>query len=263
MEFDEVRPYQAGDDVRTIDWRITARTTQTYTKLFREERERPVMLIIDQNATMKFGSRQAFKSITAARIASMIAWAASASGDRIGALIFDDERHSEIRPVAGKRGVIRLASTLIDYANKLQYSQQAHTPPWQAALARAHRTIHPGSHVIFISDFREPNDMSEKHLTLLKQHNDISLIHVYDVLEKQAPPPGQYTVSNGSVFRTLSFKKKSKLALQPEYIEQTERFFDDMRRKHGLHTLQIATDTPLKEALFEAFRPKSRRSRHG
>ena len=263
MEFDEVRPYQAGDDIRTIDWRVTARTNETYTKLFREERERPVYLFIDQSATMKFGTRTAFKSITAARIASMLAWATSTAGDRIGAIVFDDERHSEIRPVRGQRGVINLAKILVDYCNKLQYQQLASTPAWQGALNRAKHFIHPGSHLIFISDFHQPNEVTEKQLTLLKRHNDISLIFVYDAIEKEALPPGRYTVSNGSIFHTLSFNRQEQKSLQDTHIHQVEQFLSDMSRKHGIHTLQMATDTDLEQTLLQSFRSPTRGQRRG
>jgi len=263
MEFDEIRPYQAGDDIRTIDWRVTARMTETYTKLFREERERPIFIFIDQNATMKFGTRTAFKSIIAARIASMLAWAATSAGDRVGAVIFDDERHSEVRPTPGKRGVINIAKTLIDYSNKLQYSQRADIPAWHSALNRAKYIVHPGSHLIFISDFRQPNEIIEKQLALLKRHNDISLIYVYDALEKHPPPAGRYTVSNGTKFHSLLFGKSTEKSLQLEHVEKAECFLESMSKKHGMHTLQIATDTVLEDTLLQAFHSSARRGRHG
>ncbi len=263
MEFDEIRPYQAGDDVRTIDWRVTARMSETYTKLFREERERPIFIFIDQNATMKFGSRTAFKSIIAARIASMLAWSASASGDRVGAVIFDDERHSEIRPYPGKRGVVNLAKALVDYSNKLHYEQRSSTPAWHDALRRAKHIVHPGSHIIFISDFRQPNDWTEKQFTLLKRHANISLIYVYDSLEKHPLPAGRYTVSDGTHFHSFRCNEHARRPLQSEHVEKAEQFLENMHKKHAVHTLKIATDTPLEEALLYAFHPHAGKQRHG
>lgn len=259
MEFDEIRPYQPGDDIRTIDWRVTARTQQTYTKLFREERERPVYLFIDQSATMKFGTRTAFKSIIAARIAGMLAWTTISAGDRVGAVVFDDERHSEIKPMRGHRGVINLAKTLIGYCNTLHYEHRAPVPAWQAALSRAQHFVHPGSHLIFISDFRQPNETCEKQLSLLKRHNDVSLIYIYDTLEKHAPPAGRYTVSDGSRFHTLAFGQRDNQAMQANHVANVERFLTTLARQYGMHTLQIATDTPLEETLLDAFRPRGRR----
>ncbi|MBY0274525.1 DUF58 domain-containing protein, partial [Candidatus Binatia bacterium] len=90
MEFDETRAYQPGDDVRAIDWRVTARTGRVHTKLFHEERERPVLLLVDQRMHMRFGTRDAFKSVVAARAAATVAWAARDQGDRVGGLIVTD-----------------------------------------------------------------------------------------------------------------------------------------------------------------------------
>ena len=98
MEFAEARPYQPGDDVRHIDWRVTARTVRTHTKLYREERERPVMLVLDQCRQMFFGSRKRLKSVQAARIAALMGWRALLRGDRVGAILFSEKLHYEIRP---------------------------------------------------------------------------------------------------------------------------------------------------------------------
>ncbi|HEY6130551.1 MAG TPA: DUF58 domain-containing protein, partial [Halioglobus sp.] len=98
IDFEEVRSYQPGDDIRTIDWRVTARTGSAHTKLFREERERPVMVVIDQRGSMFFGSTHCFKSVLAAQLASLLAWSALHGGDRVGGLVFNDEGHQEIRP---------------------------------------------------------------------------------------------------------------------------------------------------------------------
>jgi uncharacterized protein (DUF58 family) len=212
---------------------------------------------------MKFGTRTAFKSIIAARIAAILAWATSAAGDRIGAIIYDDERHSEIRPMRGKLGVINLAKSLISYCNTLHYKQHAPAPAWHSALSRARYFVHPGSHLIFISDFRQPDETAEKQLTLLKRHNDISLIYVYDEIEKKVLPPGCYTVSNGNRFHTLNFNKKNSKPLQFNHVEKAEQFLSDMSRKHGVHTLQVATNSPLEETLFQAFRSTLGRRRHG
>ena len=112
MEFAESRIYQPGDDVRSIDWRVTARTGRPHTKLFQEERERPVILLVDLGASMFFGTRKAFKSVLAAETAALIAWAAMHGGDRVGALVAGRSAHMELKPVAGRRGVLRVLRAL-------------------------------------------------------------------------------------------------------------------------------------------------------
>jgi len=108
MEYDESRLYQPGDDVRHLDWRVTARTGKPHTKLFREERERPVFLWVDCRAPMFFATRGRFKSVAAAQLAALLAWSAVHDGDRIGSVLFTEDTHREIKPQRGKTGALRL-----------------------------------------------------------------------------------------------------------------------------------------------------------
>ena len=107
MEFDESRPYQPGDDPRSIDWRVTARSTTAYTKLFREERERPVLIMVDLRSNMHFATRGCFKSVSASRAAALLSWAAHHRGDRLGGLIFGDTMHRELKPRLGRQAALR------------------------------------------------------------------------------------------------------------------------------------------------------------
>ena len=106
MEFDESRIYQAGDDIRNMDWRVTARTGEAHTKVFREERERPVLLWLDLNPSMMFATRNRFKSVIATELAALIAWGAAKNNDRLGGLIFSSDEHIEIKPRRGKAAVL-------------------------------------------------------------------------------------------------------------------------------------------------------------
>ena len=108
VEFDESRLYQPGDDLRTIDWRVTARTGKPHTKVFREERNRPVFVWLDLRRPMLFATRGAYKGVRAAEIAALIAWSAVANGDRLGGLVFTETEHHELRPALGMRAALRL-----------------------------------------------------------------------------------------------------------------------------------------------------------
>ena len=112
MEFDEVRHYQTGDDIRAIDWRVTARTGKTHTKLFREELERPVLITTDLSASMHFGSQLLFKSVQAAHLASLVAWHAKNRGDRLGGIVFNQHEHLELKPRSRKEGVLHYLHAL-------------------------------------------------------------------------------------------------------------------------------------------------------
>ncbi len=115
IDFEEVRSYQPGDDIRSIDWRVTARTGSAHTKLFREERERPVLVAVDQRSSMFFGSSHCFKSVLAAQLASLLAWSALDGGDRVGGLVFNDAGHREIRPRRSRKTVLALLSQVAEY----------------------------------------------------------------------------------------------------------------------------------------------------
>ena len=112
MEFDESRPYQPGDDPRSIDWRVTARSTTAYTKLFREERERPVFIAVDLRSSMHFATRGCFKSVSASRAAALLSWAAHHRGDRLGGLVFGDTTHRELKPRLGRQAALRFVHEL-------------------------------------------------------------------------------------------------------------------------------------------------------
>lgn len=195
MEFDESRPYQPGDDVRNIDWRVTARTNETYTKLFREEREQPVFLSVDNQRAMSFATRGKFKSVIAAELAAMLAWIAHQRGDRVGAEIFTASEHQEFRPRRGQKNVLRLLKALSN--NKIA-SVNDTNDSFHAACRRLNRIVHPGSLVCVISDFRSLDNDTYHELRRLARHSQILLFHIYDVLESELPPSGKYRISFGN-----------------------------------------------------------------
>src|SRR5690606_436223 len=119
VDFEEHRAYQPGDDIRTIDWRVTARTGRPFTKVFREERERPVIIGIDQSASMYFGSQVAFKSVVAAEAAAIICWTTVDNGDRVGGVVFNESEQDLIKPRRGKRSALRLLNALSENNQRL------------------------------------------------------------------------------------------------------------------------------------------------
>ena len=128
VEFDESRPYQPGDDLRTMDWKVTARTGKPHTKVFREERDRPVILWLDLRRPMLFATKGVFKAVRAAQTAALVAWSAVANGDRLGGLIFSDREHVELRPRLGRRAALRMLRVICDTA--------FWEPPYAAAAER-------------------------------------------------------------------------------------------------------------------------------
>lgn len=226
MEFSEVRLYQAGDDVRSIDWRVTARRQKPHTKLFHEERERPILIICDQSISQFFGSKTTFKSVRAAQSAALLAWMAIEKGDRVGGIVFSDSGHHEIKPARSRKSVMRLINVIADFNQALSITSP--NPQGQAftlndALLEAQRISKPGSLIFILSDFLDFNSTTEQHIQVLSKHNDIAAIRNYDELEMQLPPPGTYSVSNGNNIRTLD----TQASTSRQHYEQHMTAFND------------------------------------
>lgn len=190
VDFDQVRIYQAGDDVRTIDWRVTARTQEPHTKLFHEERERPIYLIVEQSPRLFFGSGMAFKSVIVAQAASLVGWAALSHNDRVGGLVFGHGDQHEIKPRRHKQSLLQLLDRLAR-ANALLEADQAHDPDaFGLALRRAREVLRPGSLAVIVCDERALSDAAEQQLSLLARHVDLLLIPVCDALDHSLPAAG-------------------------------------------------------------------------
>ncbi len=207
MEFEEVRLYQPGDDIRSIDWRVTARTGKPHTKLFREERERPVHLVIDQRSTMFFGSRERFKSVLAAELAALIGWAALDNSDRIGGQVFGDTGEIEVRARRNRQAILQLLHHL-DSFNHLLPGQSTPSVSLAETLESCQRLTRPGTALFILSDFHDLNSEAERILRLMSRHADINLIQVVDPLEIHLPTLGSVTLSDGHSSQSVNLNKE-------------------------------------------------------
>jgi len=190
VDFDQVRVYQAGDDVRTIDWRVTARTQEPHTKLFHEERERPIFILVEQSRQLFFGSGQMLKSVLAAQAASLIGWAALGHNDRVGGLVYGDNEHYEIKPRRSKQSLLQLLNRLVRVNHSLHTETATGQDTLGLALIRAREVLRPGSLVIVICDERALTDAAERQLSLLSRHCDLLLLPVSDPLDHALPAAG-------------------------------------------------------------------------
>ncbi|HCP56116.1 MAG: DUF58 domain-containing protein [Pseudomonadaceae bacterium] len=190
VDFDQVRVYQAGDDVRTIDWRVTARTQEPHTKMFHEERERPIYIMVEQSQRLFFSTGLMFKSVLAAQAASLIGWAALGHNDRVGGLVFGDNEHHEIKPRRSKQSLLQLLSRLARANQALPGDPNAGRDSFGLALRRAREILRPGSLAVIICDERTLNDSSEQQLTLLARHCDVLLLPLSDPLDHALPAAG-------------------------------------------------------------------------
>lgn len=195
MDFAETRHYQPGDEIRHMDWRVTARTGEPHVKIYQQERERPVILIVDFNASLFFGTRVALKSVVAAKVAALAAWRAVEAGDRVGALLFSSNQHHELPPRARDKGILPLLSKLSEFT---ELSEQRGEPTYLSdALIRVRRVAKPGSLIIVVSDFYHIDDTCERHVRRLRQHNDLIFYAITDPIEQSIPESGRYGISDG------------------------------------------------------------------
>lgn len=214
MDFDESRIYQIGDDIRNIDWKVTARTGVAHTKLFKEERERPVFVILDQMPGMFFGTAEVFKSVVASKVAAQLMWNTLANGDRFGAMLFAANQHLEMKPSSSRRNCMRLLNRIVEShqqvlsdvfsnnkgageKNQQQNTTQQSNDQFAATLKRLKHIAKPGSLVHIISDFNQFDEHCQRQLSNLSQHTDIHCLLVSDPIEKELPPAGLYGITDG------------------------------------------------------------------
>ena len=241
MEFDEARLYQPGDDIRSIDWRVTARTGKTYTKVFREERERPVFISVDDRLTMHFATRGVFKSVLAAKLAGLLAWAAEHHGDRIGGQLFSEQDCYELKPQNGRHAVLRFLNALV----KPQQSADKHFTLSQV-LARLNQHARPGSLVYIVSDFRGINDESETHIAKLSRHCEVVLIFIYDPLESSLPVKGRFRFTDERSDVVVDAGDQKGLSDYHQRFTERQQRLESLAKKRGLAFIQCSTqDDPV------------------
>ncbi|MGL1958513.1 MAG: DUF58 domain-containing protein [Colwellia sp.] len=203
MEFDEVRHYQTGDDIRAIDWRVTARTGKTHTKLFREEVERPVLIATDLSDSMHFGSQLLFKSVQASHLAALVAWHTKSRGDRLGGIVFNNSDHLELKPRSRKEGVLHYLHALKSLhalkclqtlKNTTDIAAENEQNYFSQNCARIRQLAKPGSLVYLITDAQqlalndtEQQQNSLRHLSQINQHCELVICLIEDPLEQKLP----------------------------------------------------------------------------
>ena len=210
IDFAETRIYEPGDDVRHIDWRVTARTGEAHTKIFQEERERPVLVVADLGPSSFFGTRRRMKSVAVTELAGLLVWAAFDGGDRIGAIVRGPAGHQAFRPRHSRATVLRIQQRLVADASDLaaRFRAGAEPPAERSgfgladALLQARRVARPGTTVLVLSDFQDADGLEEtgevrRNLRLLARHCEVDAILVSDPFERDLPAADRYPLSDG------------------------------------------------------------------
>lgn len=245
VDFRESRIYQAGDDIRHMDWRVTARSGRPHTKLFEEEREHGLLLMLDFNPGMRFGTRVRFKSVQAARAASLLAWMATQSGDRVGALGFGGGVHAELKPAGGRRGVLQVLRNLRDWDHAANQERE----DLGVALERARRLLRPGTRMILLSDGFSADEGAWPILARCAARHELGCVLVSDVLEQAPPPPDRYAIRTDRGRRLIDLTRAAARAQwsQP-FIQVRERVRQEFARM-GARVVELTTDADLRGAL--------------
>jgi len=258
MEFDEVRHYQTGDDIRAIDWRVTARTGTTHTKLFREEIERPVQIATDLSSNMLFGSQLLFKSVQAAHLAALVAWHAKGRGDRIGGIVFNQYQHTEIKPRSRQQGVLHYLHALITchQNSELRTTTVNNTEDnllaFEQNCLRIRQISRPGSLVYMITDGHNINQEAIRHLANVSRHCELIVCLISDPLEQALPESDKklnVSITDGRQKQRLTLgDQKTALA----YQQQAKAFIEDKHQlleKAGARLLHFSAGSTLEEQL--------------
>ena len=245
MDYQESRIYQAGDDIRNMDWRVTARAGKPHTKLYQEERERPVVFLVDFNPSMFFGSTNSLKSVVAAKAAALIGWAVASKGDRIGALIIN-QTHHELPPKMGRRGALQLIRELVIHSDpqKVRVGNKHHES-LNDELQRLRKIARPGSMVFLISDFYSINENTAHHLRSLSRHCDIQAIQIVDPLEISPPPPNQYYVTDNKDVALLNTRSKEGEMHYQYFFDRHHQHVKTLMQKHKIALFQLSTSDDL------------------
>jgi uncharacterized protein (DUF58 family) len=253
IEFDESRPYQEGDDLRTIDWRVTARTGKPHTKVFREERNRPVILWVDLSPSMMFATQGAFKSVIAARAAAIVAWSAIANGDQLGGLVFGGADHDELRPRLGHRAALRLLQLIATNAAWQSGGGEADPAMVLNALVRLTRVARPGSVAFLFSDFITLDTPIERQIRQLSSHCDVNLMHIFDPVEAELPPPGRYRIDMGKRVFTIDTSDERLRERYRAEFEQRRDVLRNLARMQGVRLVALPSHQNPVNVLVRSF----------
>jgi uncharacterized protein (DUF58 family) len=265
MEFDEARIYQPGDDVRSIDWRVTARTGKMHTKLFHEERERPVLILTDLRSSMRFGTRVQFKSVLAATIAAELAWVGVDGGDRVGGFILLPNAVRSFPATRNTSAMLRLLRALSEATEAqegqaVQDSEEAELP-LHAAVDRLRHVSRPGTLVFIVSDFADFDERTERAIKRLSMHAHVTNVLVYDQLDTMLPH-GNQRISDGDHVTLLSALGRSSIEDHARMFRERRERLERICRQRGMSFLAIPTSASARDVLVPHRKRAATRAKH-
>lgn len=221
LEFEEIRAYTFGDDVRDMDWRVTARRDEPYIKVFQEERDREIYVLLDFSATMIFGTKKELKSVFASKTAALIGWIALENRDRFGCIIYDGEQNYVFKAKSGLKNLLSILNTIAKMSERILQNPQSGN--FGKALKIAEKTIKNQGNIFILSDFLNFDANVRNALYALSQKSELYLLKISDELEINPPKKGEYMAEyagNKLVFNTYS----------ADFVENYKAYFAQKRK---------------------------------
>lgn len=260
LNFEEIRRYLPGDDIRNMDWRVTARMRKPHVRVYTEERDRPCLLVVDQRRGMFFGSRRRMKSVAAAELAALAVWRVFLSGDRVGAVVFNDEEVIEIPPHRSRRRVMEILNAIVRMNHALGREDTPPSAPGMInrALQRAARLARHDCLVGLIAGAGGADEESVEHSTRIAAHNDMIVAYVYDPLEQSLPPASGLILSQeGRQLEVDGGDSRLQRGFETQFHERMD-WFRRITRQRETPLLPVSTGRDVAEQLRDLLRSRGR-----
>ncbi len=242
MDFDEVRHYQVGDDIRLMHWSLTARLGKPYTKVYKEERERALYFIVDQRASMKFGTRVCFKSVKAVETMALLGFGALSGNEKVGGVIFDDNGYNYYPAKQSTSSLFRMFNSTIEEKDSYQVKTDSGL---ESALKTLYAKVKSNSVIVVLSDFEGFTDTAKNYLKLLTRANEIVNVFNYDPIEKEIPNLGLYTFSDGKQRFDIDCASKKQRQEYLNIFDSRQQAIKIFSREYKMTYIELATNDDL------------------
>ena len=255
LDFEEVRNYVPGDDIRTIDWKVTARTQKTHTRVYSEEKEKPALIIVDQTKSMFFGSQVKMKSVVAAELAAIAAFKVQKEGDRVGGIIISDDKVDIVYPKRDRKNILLFLEKLVQQNRALSESIEGDMDlRVQDTFQKIRNLVTHDFLIVIISDFQRYDEKVIKNISYMAQHNDVILAKIFDPMEQNIPET-EIIATDGEMQilvegQNSKVRKKAKDLFDNDFAD-----FEETMKKYRIPVFKLNTVEPIEKQLEEVFKP--------
>lgn len=251
LNLEELRQYYPGDDIRLMDWKTTIRTGRPHVRSYTEDRDHPVLLLVDQRISMFFGSRVKMKSVVAAELAALSAWGVLFAGDRVGALVYNDHEIVDIKPHRSRKTLLQLLGNISAFNRRLKIHQKTpqNDKQFGRVLSKAEQLVTHDFLVLIISDLSGMDSDAIKHIKRMARHNDVTVLYIYDSLEKSLPREGKFVISDGELQIEVDPGEKDVGQRFKDHFTSHVTYLEGQLNKFGIPVILIHTGEEPKDQI--------------